>query len=153
MSNATPPDDHEQIRQLLVGYCHTVDRALDAGKIADLSGMYHEDSTFAASWEDGREHVGRRAVLAWYDEFLGKRVGLRHTRHKISEPEITVDGKTARSRTYFDADSVDRRDRLRVLCGRYDDELVKDDGTWLIKNRYVTAHYSYTGGETREYTG
>jgi hypothetical protein len=55
--------------------------------------------------------------------------------------------------TYFDADSVDRNDRLRVLCGRYDDEFVKENGRWFIKNRYVTAYYRYTAGDTHKFTG
>jgi hypothetical protein len=151
---ATVGDDHEQIRQLLVGYCHAVDRALEKGEVADVSALYHDDATFAASWERGQRHVGLPAVLSWYEEFLGKRAGYyRFTRHKISQPEIRVDGDRACSRTYFDADSVDRNDLLRVVSGRYDDEFVKQDGKWLIKDRYATIHYHYTSGEIHEFSG
>jgi hypothetical protein len=146
--------DYEEIRQILVAYCHVVDRALAAGEIPDVSHLYHPDSSFSNSWEQGRVHVGRDAVIAWYEEFLGKRSGYyRWTRHKISEPLISIERSSAQAVTYFDADSVDRHDRLRVISGRYDDEFAKDDGKWLIKNRYVELHYHYTPGKASEFVG
>ena len=146
--------DFEDIRQVLSGYCYLVDQAINAGVTPDLFELYHPEVTFTNSFEAGLEHVGYEAVAAWYDSYLGSRAGYyRWVRHKISESFIALDGDTALTSAYFDADSVDRDGLVRAMAGRYDDKFVKVEGRWLIKDRHVSIYYSYTAGEAAEYKG
>lgn len=146
--------DYENIRLVESSYCHITDRALNAGKTPDLSSIFHPEAIYRNSFQPGKEFVGHDAVVNWYHEYLGQRLGYyRWTRHKIFEPLIVVDGDTASSSVHFDADSVDRRDRIRVMSGIYDDMLVKHDGRWLIKERFQTIHYHYTLAEAHEFSG
>lgn len=138
--------DYEEIRQLLSAYCFVVDDALNESRLPNLADFYHPQVVFTTSFDDG-VHVGLPAVIAWYEGFLGSRLGYyRWVRHLISEPSITLGADTARSSTYCDARSVDRHGRVRSMAGRYDDLLLKQDGRWLIKERHDSVHFHFTAG-------
>jgi hypothetical protein len=146
--------DYENVRQVCSSYCHIVDRALNSGVTPDLTSILHPDALYHNNFQPGRRFEGRDAVVNWYHEYLGRRLGYyRWVRHKIFEPLITIDGDTAMSSAHFDADSVDRYDKIRVMSGVYDDLLVKYDGRWLIKERFQTIHYHHSLGEAAEFKG
>jgi SnoaL-like domain len=71
-------------------------------------------------------------------------------RHKIFEPLLTVTGNTATAATYFDADSVEENGAVRIVTGRYDDLLVKEQGQWFFKERTITVFYRYSPGQCQE---
>ncbi len=151
---ASPPakqaetlSDYEGARQLLSLYCY----ALDRGKLEDLGPLFHRDAVFSVSFESGQTHTGRDTIQAWYGRFFQQRPGqYHHMRHKIYEPLMTVSGNTATSSTYFDADSVEEDGSVRVVTGRYDDVLVKEQGQWFFKERTITVFYRYSPGRCEE---
>lgn len=64
------------------------------------------------------------------------------TQHTISNPSITVDGDTARSRSYFTAQHVKNAlapKPFMIIGGWYDDVFARVKGVWLITSRTGTA--------------
>lgn len=140
---APATSDYEGARQLLSRYCF----ALDGGKLEELGPLFHREAVFSVSFENGQQHTGRETIQAWYERFLQQRPGqYRHMRHKIYEPLLTVNGNTATAATYFDADSVEADGKVRVVTGRYDDTLVREQGQWFFKERTITVLYRYSPG-------
>jgi hypothetical protein len=147
VENVITTSDYEGARQLLSRYCF----ALDRGRLEELSPLFHRDATFSVSFESGLQHTGRDTIHAWYAQFYQARPGqFRHTRHKIYEPLLVIDGATATSSTYFDADSIDPDGNVRVISGRYDDVMVKEEGQWFFKDRMITVLYHYSPGKGEE---
>jgi ketosteroid isomerase-like protein len=139
--------DYEGARQVLSRYCF----ALDGGRLEDLGPLFHRDAVFSVSFENGQKHTGRETIRAWYERFFQQRPGqYRHMRHKIYEPLMTVNGNTAAASTYFDADSVEEDGSVRVVAGRYDDVLVKEQGQWFFKERTIHVFYRYSPGACQE---
>lgn len=152
MTGKYPASDYEAIRSVVSAYCHIVDRAAAKGETPDLSALFHPDAVLSYSFENWKKHVGHKAVVEWYHQYLGKRAGFyRFTRHKIFEPYIVINGDTAEVSTHVDADSIDFAGVLKVMAGRYDDWLVKQNGKWLIKERRGYIHYVFTGPQTQPY--
>lgn len=63
------------------------------------------------------------------------------THHHLSLPAIQVEGDKAFSRCYFIAQHVNNAlapDHSLLISGWYDDELVKENGTWRIAKRTGT---------------
>ena len=140
-------NDAEGALQLLSRYCF----ALDGGKLEELGSLFHRDAAFSVSFESGQKHTGRDTIQAWYNRFFEQRPGqYRHMRHKIFAPLLTVTGDTATASTYFDADSVEEDGNVRVVSGRYDDVLVKEQGKWFFKDRTITVFYRYSPGKCEE---
>jgi hypothetical protein len=156
----TPPHDtgaswhdYEDIRQLITGYCVVVDSAMNAGNPPEVGALFHTDSTFGTSFED-RMYVGGEAVAAWYRRYLGSRATFyRWMRHKVFDSFIQVDGDHATAVTYFDADSVNPKDRIGLMSGRYEDEFRKDQGRWLFSKRFVAIDYVHHGGDAWKFAG
>ena len=136
--------DYEGARQLLSRYCF----ALDRGRLDELAPLFHRNAAFAASFENGKKHSGRDTIHDWYAQFYQARPGqFRYTHHKIHEPLLTIDGATATSSTYFDADSIGPDGNVRVISGRYDDVMVKEGGQWFFPDRTITVLYHYSPGK------
>lgn len=139
--------DYEGARQLLSRYCF----ALDQGRLDELSPLFHRDAAFSVSFESEQQHTGRDTIQAWYAQFYQARPGqFRHTRHKIYEPLLTITGDTATASTYFDADSLGPDGNVRVISGRYNDVMIKEEGQWFFKERMITVLYHYSPGKGEE---
>ena len=144
---AAAVSDYEGARQLLSRYCF----ALDGGRLDELGRLFHREAIFSVSFDGGRRHAGRDTIQAWYTQFYQARPGqFRHTRHKIHEPLLTLKGNVMTSSTYFDSDSIGPDGNVRVISGRYDDVLVKEEGQWLFKDRTITVLYHYSPGRGEE---
>lgn len=137
-------EDLLAIEQLLHKYCH----ALDRGSIDEVVELFHRDAVLLPAYESDARHVGREAVRNWYANYdRTLRANVRCLRHKISCPTIEVSGDTATSVCYLDADAIPTgSDESIVLVGRYDDELVKDEGRWWFKERKIIGYYSHAAG-------
>lgn len=139
--------DFEEIRQVVAGYCHIVDRAMQKGETPDVSSLFHPDAEFTNSFQT-KVWVGRDAIVDWYHSYLGKRQGhFRYTRHKIYAIHLEFEGDHAHSVCHFDADSLDFNGIIRKMSGRYEDMLQKHDGRWLIRKRHI--NIQYIPGETQ----
>jgi len=130
------------IEQQLNRYCHK----LDQGDVAAVVALFAEDGVLIPEYEGSGSHAGRDAILAWYTRYSAQATaGVRGLRHKISTPMIDVTGDTAASVCYLDADSVDPETGARSLAGgRYEDKLVRREGTWLISERRIIVDYAST---------
>lgn len=125
----------------------TVERLLARAEIADLIVTYclaFDDQNwdeFAKLWTDDasfqvEDHAfeGKKAVLDFLTNCLPKGYV---SKHMISQPliEIADDGLTARARTdvvWIAANFAN------AIVGRYEDEIVNQDGSWKIRCRRET---------------
>ena len=135
-------EDVIAIEQVLNRYCHK----LDVGDVDAVVALFTEDGVLIPEYEGTGEHAGREAIRAWYTNY-GRQVSARASglRHKISTAMIEVEGDTATSLCYLDADSVDSSTGKRSLAGgRYLDRLERRGGVWLIRERRIVVDYAST---------
>ena len=135
-------DDVVAIQQLLNGYCHKLDR----GDVAGVVALFADDAVLIPEYEGSGEHSGRDAVQAWYSNYSRTTTAaVTGLRHKISTAMIDVDGDSASSVCYLDADSIDPASGARSLAGgRYEDKLVRRDGRWVLSERRIIVDYAST---------
>lgn len=119
--------DHDEIRALLVRYCHLC----DDGDFEDFADLFDEEATFTVM---GEVHEGRAAIQEFMTASLPPEV---RGKHLISQPLISVDGDTASAAT--DYAFVGRTpDGLGITStGRYIDRLVRHGGRWLLAAREI----------------
>jgi ketosteroid isomerase-like protein len=128
--------DRIQIEDLLIRYY--VD--LTSGSGHDLAQYYTEDAVLDVN---GTISNGREAIQKLYEGVgdgeaanLGGRVHML-----LNNPIISVDGDTAKAWVIWTGvmnDDIKKPPRF-LEQGREYDELVKRDGRWCIKKRYITA--------------
>lgn len=128
--------DRIQIEDLLIRYY--VD--LTSGSGHDLAQYYTEDAVLDVN---GMISSGREAIQKLYEGVgggeeanLGSRVHML-----LNNPIISVQGDTAKAWVVWTGvmnDDIKKPPRF-LEQGREYDELVKRDGRWYIKKRYITA--------------
>lgn len=135
-------DDQVAIEQLLNRYCHKLDR----GEIDAVIELFADDAVLIPEYEGSAIHSGRDAVRAWYTRYGANTVAaVRGLRHKISTAMIDVDGDTAASVCYLDADAISLVNGRRTLSGgRYEDRLVRTPAGWRITERRIIVDYATT---------
>ncbi len=134
MIGAGMHQDIVEIEQLLNCYCHAVDRGL----VDEIVDAFHPDGVLLLKW---KEHtlVGHRAIREWFDDYV-KMVAesKQYSRHKITCPWIRIEGAKATAISYLDGECADKATgRVKISAGRYEDELVKEDGRWRFKQRAI----------------
>src|SRR6478735_8698134 len=121
-------EDREAIRQVFVDYA----RFLDSANYDGYTSLFARDAVFRDA--KGRETIG--AQMAQY----GERVALARTEgrfteavHVMNNHDITIDGDHAKAVVMWSYLCIDP-DKMPVLMqmGRYNDELVREDGAWKI---------------------
>ena len=126
-------EDEREIRDLLIRYAQRLDLRDHHGYAA----LFARDGTWSGRMG---EATGPEAIEAMLVEGLGPAPeNFRNTQnfHLMSNLLIEVDGDTATAEsrlTYFA-----RKDGrpVAMLAGRYEDELVREDGRWRFKSRRV----------------
>ena len=117
--------DEEEIRQVMARYCFHVDRDESAPWVA----LFSDDASWQAT--DYGPFKGQAGI-----QKLASNLAKRHEaspvfrRHIISNEIISVDGDTARMRSYVTVILGD--DRRISTVGDYEIELVKRGGQWRI---------------------
>lgn len=113
-----------EISDLIGRYCMLFDDEDWAG----LDQLWTDDAAFAV---DDQAFEGRQQLMAFLSTCLP--AGYR-TKHMISRPvvELGTDGTTARARTDVVWIAANFEN---TIVGRYDDELVVDDGVWKFRRR------------------
>jgi len=121
-----------------------LERLIAVQEISDLIGRYcmlFDDEDWAALdelWTDDAAFVvedqafeGRQVLMDFLSNCLP--AGYR-TKHMISRPvvELGADGTTARARTDVVWIAANFEN---TIVGRYDDDLVRDDGAWRFRRR------------------
>ncbi len=127
--------DRIQIEDLLTMYY--ID--LSSGKSHDLAQYFTEDAMLDVN---GTISEGRKAIESMYGS-VGDGQGAREGRMHmlLNNPVISVTGDTAKAWVIWTGvmnDNVKAAPRL-VEQGREYTELVKRNGRWFIKKRYITA--------------
>lgn len=134
-------EDVIAIEQLLNRYCHKLDR----GDVRGVMSLFAADAVLIPEYEGKDEHAGTAAIEAWYSRYSSRaRESTTGLRHKISTAMIDVDGDSAESVCYLDADSVDPAGARSLAGGRYEDKLVRRDGQWLFRERRIIVEYVST---------
>jgi ketosteroid isomerase-like protein len=135
-------EDQVAIEQLLNRYCHKLDR----GEIDAVVELFADDAVLIPAYEGDARHTGRAAVRAWYTRYAANTIAaVRGLRHKISTAMIEVDGDSATSVCYLDADSVNLQTGKRSLVGgRYEDRFVRTPDGWRIAERRIVIDYAST---------
>jgi uncharacterized protein (TIGR02246 family) len=127
-------EDREEIRQIFVDYA----KYLDAADHAGYASLFAPDGVLAAQLG---EAVGPAAIEAILDKNLGPQVRghLPTSIHVITNQQIDVDGDTATATTVWYYLTTDTDACPAILqSGRYEDDLVRVDGTWKIKRHQIS---------------
>lgn len=138
MSATSDLEAKQRISEVLVGYSTGIDR-----RDWDLF-----RSCFTEDCHAEYEGIGTWHGVEKITEFMiGSHADMGHTMHRLTNMAITVDGDTARARTYVDAVLM-ASDGLTGLnaVGFYDDDLVRTDDGWRIaRRRFTTVHFQPLG--------
>ena len=128
----------QDIAEVLVRYSSGIDkRDWDAFRTC-FTDDCHADYGESGVWN---------GVDAITEFMIGSHAGMGHTMHRLSNIATTVDGDTARARSYVDAVlmSADGKTGLNPI-GFYEDELVRTDQGWRIASRRLTmVHFRSLG--------
>ena len=121
-------EDRAEIEQLLLNY----GRHLDARDFKAYSQLFARDGV----WQGGMGTVQGPAAIQAFMEKAISGPNTAHNYHLLSNFVIDVQGDTATawSRWQFVAPGPDGRPVV-AQAGRYDDELVREDGRWKFKRR------------------
>jgi hypothetical protein len=130
--------DHIQIEDLLTRYYYDLSRT----KAHELSEYFTEDALLDV---DGTVAKGRAEIAKLYQNPApnpkepaptpGRRMNML-----LSNPIITVKGNTATAHLIWTGVTNEGIGKLPQLSeqGREDDELIKQNGKWLLKRRYIS---------------
>jgi hypothetical protein len=124
------------IQQLLSAYCHTVDR----GSASEVAALFAVDAILKPYFDEHYEVHGRAEVERWYAHYHANfRAGVRHLKHMLMSPLISVTGdNTASGVSYLLASAVSNdTDEGFFVTGTYHDTFVCVDGTWLFEVRQI----------------
>jgi hypothetical protein len=129
-------EDKEEITNLLIEY----GRALDSRDFTRYASLFARDG----SWSGGTGSVsgGPQAIYEFMLENIGgvkpggtpPPVGFGRSYHIMSSFEIDVKGDTAMAFSRWAFVTAARGPGIQV-AGRYEDTLVREDGTWKFKTR------------------
>lgn len=124
--------NRDRILNLLAKYCFVTDR----GTADELAALFWEDCTvdFGGNVHEGRE-AARDGFARWITKMRDPVEGLRHILHT---PLIEVDGDTATSEAYYDADCHARKSGRPIrLRGLYRTQFMRRDSDWRILRHEV----------------
>ena len=137
-----PVADHLAVLSCLNQYCHLVDR----GGVDEIAALFAEDAVLRPLYQGETPVTGRAAIRGWFQNYDTEvRAGRRHRRHKIASPFVKIDGDQASAWCYLDSSTVVIATNLiQVSAGRYEDKLIKLDGTWLFRERAIILNHIHT---------
>src|SRR5258707_978316 len=127
-------EEKDAIRELIARYCFLIDNAeFDA-----WAATFTEDAVFEVVGLFKFE--GRASIREFANHIPKNERGLPGMKHCTLNQIIAVSGDTATATCYLLL--IREGTPLHVdIAGRYEDELVKQSGSWLLKRR--TAYFDY----------
>ena len=124
-------EDRLAINDLFVRYT----TALDAGDVETIVGCFTEDGSLESPAVG--TYSGRRAIREFAERFARFRERGAQLRHIISNLAIRLDGDRATATCYL-LNVITRNGKSELLApGRYECQLERIDGEWLLKHRLV----------------
>jgi uncharacterized protein (TIGR02246 family) len=131
-------EDRLAINDLFVRYT----TALDAGDVETVVGCFTADAVLESPAIG--VIAGREAIRAFAVRFAALRENGTQFRHMITNLAAEFESRRARATCYLLV-LITRNGKSRQLPpGRYECELVKDDGRWRFRRRVVFHDHAYT---------
>jgi uncharacterized protein (TIGR02246 family) len=129
-------EDREEIRALHVSNAD----ALDRKDFAAYAELFAEDGVLAAQLGGA---TGREAIRSLLEEAIGTDPDARPAAfHLVANPQIELDGDTARTRVLWVYLTHDEGGQPIILqLGHYDDVLTREDGRWRFQRRDITRDF------------
>jgi SnoaL-like domain len=132
---STTVDDRTAITDLTIAYCWT----LDLKEFENLRNIFLPDATFDVG---GPVFSGIDSIIAKVSAAL---TPMDASHHLISNHQIRVDGDTATSRCYLQAQHVREAavgGQNFIIAGRYEDKLRRTPDGWRIEFRRLVRTWS-----------
>ncbi len=134
-------DDVSKIQQVLIRYCHRLDR----GSAEEVAQLFAEDGVMRPAYESSEAVRGRETIRRWYERYISQsRAGLRNLKHKPTAMQVDVDGDRGSIVAYFTAMFV--KDGVFVqIFGTYHDQMVRVGGVWLFAEHRIETDLALPG--------
>jgi hypothetical protein len=126
-------EDREEIRQLLINY----GRYLDQGDFAAFSKLFSEND---GEWIGGMGKAkGPQAIRKLMEESIGIMAARKNASfHLFADETIHLAGDRATATTKWIFVVQEEANRPQpVLMGHYEDDLVRENGSWRFQRRVV----------------
>lgn len=130
-------EDRAAIHDLFTRYCC----ALDNGEVDTVVACFTDDAALRSPVIDIRGHD---AIRAFAGRFAAQRAAGTQFRHMVTNIAVAVDGNRARATAYLLVLISERGDHRTLPPGRYECELVKQEGAWRFSRRTVYHDHPYT---------
>jgi hypothetical protein len=123
-------EDRQDIAEVIMIYATAIDRR-EWSRFSDM---------FTADADIDYGEIGKWSGADEIGDFMRRaHETAHHTMHRLTNQVITVDGDTAKARTYVDALIIVADDGSGVnAVGFYDDHLVRRESGWLVDKRVFT---------------
>ena len=127
----TAVEDKDAIRELMAEYCFR----LDDGRFAEMAALFTEDGT----WDTAFGKATGRVAIAELAQSLRVRAGETRPRavHLVTNIAIALDGERAQVRSNWMVMQNSPQGPKIGSGGAYLDELVKENGRWLLRYRKI----------------
>src|SRR5579864_480670 len=123
-------EDRAAIHDLFTRYCC----ALDNGEVATVTACFTAD---AALKSPVIELKGHDEIRAFASRFAAQRAAGTQFRHMVTNIAVTIDGGRATATAYLLVLISQNGGHRTLPPGRYECELVKENGRWLFSRRTV----------------
>ena len=132
--------DRLAIADLFTRYCC----ALDSGEIETVVDCFTADAVLKSPVID---IGGTDAIRAFAGRFAAQRASGTQFRHMVTNIAATIDGDRARATAYLLVLISKDRNHRTLPPGRYECDLVRQDGAWRFSRRTVfhDHHYALEG--------
>ena len=135
--SATDLQDRAAIHDLFTRYCC----ALDNGEVETVVDCFTADAVLKSPVVDIN---GRDQIRAFAGRFAAQRAAGTQFRHMVTNIAVTIDGDRAAATAYLLV-LISRDGNHRTLPpGRYDCNVVKENGVWRFARRTVFHDHAYT---------
>jgi len=115
----------EAIKRLRYTYCYSC----DSYEMDEVLKLFAKDAM--ADFHEFGEYVGNAEIAKFYKEIVPQK--MTFFVHMVSNPIIDViDSDHAKGKWYADVPAT-LDGEARWMCGRYEEEYIKEDGQWKFK--------------------
>jgi len=133
---STDLEDRAAIHDLFTRYCC----ALDNGEVETVVDCFTADAVLKSPVIDLQ---GAEAIRAFAGRFAAQRAGGTQFRHMVTNIAVTIDGNRATATAYLLV-LISKDGAHRTLPpGRYECDLVNQDGSWRFSRRTVFHDHDY----------
>jgi hypothetical protein len=126
-------DDVSQIEQLLVRYCHRLDR----GTAREVAELFTEDGALIPAYQSSEPVRGRETINAWFERYISEsRSAMSNLKHAPMAVQVDVKDDAAHVFAYFSAMFV-KDGRFVQAFGTYTDRVIRLGGSWLLAEHRI----------------